>query len=184
MLFYCSPPVKKKIFSHLITLIAIDLKIYKNRIVPTLNHSVVKIRLSSIYRCRHSFILIKTERANLHFDFSRRDNSRRVSFLKKSLAYLSPAPHADPHAAGFSAGLSLAPHADPHAAGFSPAPHADPHAAGFSVDLSPAPHAVPHAVSAAASAFLFHPNKFKSAIIPYLHFLIVEPFPCSQFYFT
>ena len=167
MLFYCSPPVKKKIFSHLITLIAIDLKIYKNRIVPTLNHSVVKIRLSSIYRCRHSFILIKTERANLHFDFSRRDNSRRVSFLKKSLAYLSPAPHADPHAAGFSAGLSLAPHADPHAAGFSPAPHA-----------------VPHAVSAAASAFLFHPNKFKSAIIPYLHFLIVEPFPCSQFYFT
>ena len=36
------------------------------------------------------------------------------SFL--NLFYLSDAPHAVPHAAGFSSGLSAAPHAVPHAA--------------------------------------------------------------------
>ena len=42
--------------------------------------------------------------------------------------HLSPAPQAEPHAAGFSSGLS-------------PAPPAEPHAAGFSPGLSPAPQA-------------------------------------------
>ena len=59
--------------------------------------------------------------------------------------YLSPAPQAEPHAAGFSSGLSPAPQAEPHAAGFSsglsPAPQAEPHAAGFSSGLSPPPQA-------------------------------------------
>ena len=81
---------------------------------------------------------------------------------------LSPAPQADPHAAGFSSGLSPAPQAEPHAAGFSaalsPAPHADPHAAGFSAALSPAPHAEPHAAAGLVSGFFIHPNKFESAI--------------------
>lgn len=67
--------------------------------------------------------------------------------------YLSAAPQAEPHAAGFSAGLS-------------PAPHAEPHAAGFSDGLSPAPHAVPHAAAGAAS--LFHPDKLESAMSFYL----------------
>jgi hypothetical protein len=68
------------------------------------------------------------------------------------MVYFSPAPHAEPQAAGFSStGLSPAPHAEPHAAGFSsaglsPAPHAEPHAAGFSsAGLSPAPQAAPQA---------------------------------------
>lgn len=82
---------------------------------------------------------------------------------------LSPAPHAVPHAAGFSAGLSPAPHAVPHAASFSaglsPAPHAVPHAAGFSAGLSPAPHAVPHAAALSAADFLDHPKRFESAIL-------------------
>ena len=53
--------------------------------------------------------------------------------------YFSPAPQAEPHAAGFSsAGLSAAPQAEPHAAGFSSAglsaaPQAAPQAAGFSL---------------------------------------------------
>lgn len=75
------------------------------------------------------------------------------SHVLRKPAYLSPAPHAEPHAAGFSAGLS-------------PAPHAEPHAAGFSAGLSPAPHAVPHAAAGAAS--LFHPDKLESAIVCYL----------------
>ena len=105
---------------------------------------------------------------------SRPDLSQLLSETEYSV-YLSPAPHAVPHAAGFSSGLSPAPHAVPHAAGFSsglsPAPHAVPHAAGFSSGLSPAPHAVPHAAAGAASSFLFHPNRFESAIIVYLRFL-------------
>jgi hypothetical protein len=64
--------------------------------------------------------------------------------------YLSPAPHALPQAAGFSAGLS-------------PAPQALPQAAGFSSGLSPPPHDVPQA--AGASYVLFHPCKFLSAMI-------------------
>jgi hypothetical protein len=62
--------------------------------------------------------------------------------------YLSPAPHALPQAAGASSGLSDA-----------------PHAAGVSAGLSEAPQAVPQAEAGASSAFLFHPNKFESAII-------------------
>ena len=62
------------------------------------------------------------------------------------------APHAVPHAAGFSSGLS-------------PAPHAVPHAAGFSSGLSLAPHAVPQAELVAASFFLLHPKMFDNAII-------------------
>lgn len=84
-------------------------------------------------------------------------------------AYLSPAPHAVPHAAGVSAGLSPAPQAVPQAEGFSaglsPAPQAVPHAAGFSAGLSPAPQAVPHAAAGDASIFLFHPKRFESAIV-------------------
>jgi hypothetical protein len=73
-----------------------------------------------------------------------------------SAAYLSPAPHAVPQAAGFSAGfsaLSPAPHAVPQATGFSagfsglfPDPHAEPQAADFSAGLSPLPQAEPQAV--------------------------------------
>jgi hypothetical protein len=74
--------------------------------------------------------------------------------------YLSPAPQAEPHAAGFSAGLSAAPHALPHAAGFSAGLSDAPHAAGFSL--------APHAAAGACSVFRVHPNKFESAIIFYL----------------
>jgi hypothetical protein len=73
--------------------------------------------------------------------------------------YLSDAPHALPHAAGFSSGLS-------------PAPHALPHAAGFSSGLSPEPQAVPQAAGA-SYVFLFHPNKFESAIIKSSLYFIV-----------
>jgi hypothetical protein len=64
---------------------------------------------------------------------------------------LSDAPHAVPHAAGFSSGLSPA-----------------PHAAGFSSGLSPAPHAVPHAALVCVSAFLLHPKRFNNDISCYL----------------
>ena len=47
----------------------------------------------------------------------------------------------------------------------SPAPHAVPHAAGFSSGLSPAPHAVPHAVPACFFSFSFHPKMFNNAIL-------------------
>jgi hypothetical protein len=63
-----------------------------------------------------------------------------------SINYLSPAPHALPHAAG---------------AGLSPAPHA----AGASAGFSPAPHAEPHADAGVSSTFLLHPNKLESAIL-------------------
>jgi len=53
-----------------------------------------------------------------------------------SAAYLSPAPHAVPQAADFSAGFSA----------LSPDPQADPHAADFSAGLSPLPQAEPQAV--------------------------------------
>ena len=85
--------------------------------------------------------------------------------------YLSDAPHAVPHAAGFSSGWSDAPHAVPHAAGFfsgwSDAPHAVPHAAGFPSGLSDAPHAVPHAalVCACSASFLLHPKMFANAML-------------------
>jgi hypothetical protein len=65
---------------------------------------------------------------------------------------LSPAPQALPQAAGFSSGLS-------------DAPQALPQAAGFSSGLSEDPHPVPQAEAGASTAFLFHPNKFESAII-------------------
>jgi hypothetical protein len=64
---------------------------------------------------------------------------------------LSDAPHALPHAAGFSSGLS-------------DAPHALPHAAGFSSGLPDAPHAVPHAALAFLSSSMFHPAMFVNAI--------------------
>jgi hypothetical protein len=66
-------------------------------------------------------------------------------------SYLSDAPQAVPHAAGFSVGASLA-------------PHAVPHAAGFSVGASPAPHAVPHAALVCSPSFLSHPKMFDNAI--------------------
>lgn len=47
-------------------------------------------------------------------------------------SYLSPAPQAEPQAAGFSSGLSAAPQAEPHAAGFSSGLSAAPQAAGLS----------------------------------------------------
>ena len=62
--------------------------------------------------------------------------------------YLSDAPHAVPHAAGFSSGLSAAPHAVPHAAG-----------------LSAAPHAVPHAAAVFVSDFLVHPKRLSNDIL-------------------
>jgi hypothetical protein len=65
---------------------------------------------------------------------------------------LSPAPQALPQAAGVSAGSS-------------DAPQAEPQAAGVSAGLSDAPQAVPQAEAGTSSVFLFHPNKFESAII-------------------
>jgi hypothetical protein len=67
------------------------------------------------------------------------------------LFYLSDAPHALPHAAGFSSG-------------FSDAPHALPHAAGFSSGFSDAPHAVPQAAPAFLFSSSFHPAMFVNAI--------------------
>jgi hypothetical protein len=64
---------------------------------------------------------------------------------------LSDAPHALPHAAGFSSG-------------FSDAPHALPHAAGFSSGFSDAPHAVPQAAPAFLFSSSFHPAMFVNAI--------------------
>lgn len=79
-------------------------------------------------------------------------------------SYLSPAPHALPHADGFSSGAP-APHALPHADGFSsgaPAPHALPHADGFSSGAL-SPHALPHADDTFLSSF--HSAMFDNAIV-------------------
>ena len=82
---------------------------------------------------------------------------------------LSPAPQAEPQAAGFSSGLSPAPQAEPQAAGFSsglsPAPQAEPQAAGFSSGLSPAPQAEPQAEATTSSFFFAQPNRLESAIM-------------------
>ena len=72
--------------------------------------------------------------------------------LCRRAVYLSPAPHAEPQAAGFSFGVS-------------PAPHAEPQAAGFSFGVSPAPHAVPQAEAAVSSLSFVHPIRFESAMI-------------------
>jgi len=69
--------------------------------------------------------------------------------LSSVTSYLSDAPQAVPHAAGFSSG--------------SAAPHAVPHAAGFSSGAA-APQAVPHAADFCLSSSLFHPKMFESAI--------------------
>jgi len=82
---------------------------------------------------------------------------------------LSPAPQAEPQAAGFSSGLS----AVPQAAGAS---SAAPQAAGASAGLSDAPQAEPQAE---AASFLFHPNRLESAIVFYLHFWILRTFCLS-----
>jgi hypothetical protein len=124
------------------------------------------------------------------FHFLPRSFSASVPSLAQNSSkwkfYLSPAPHALPHAAGVSAGLSEAPHALPHAAGvsagLSEAPHALPHAAGVSAGLSEAPHALPHAAAGVVSVFFFHPNKLESAIIIYLLFSLpgaLTPLPIA-----
>jgi hypothetical protein len=105
----------------------------------------------------------------------------RREFHGRPNDYLSPAPHALPHAAGFSAGLSEAPHAAGFSAGLSPAPHA--------AGLSEPPQDVPQAEAAAPSAFFVHPNKFESAILYNLLNVFSELFPPSvliilTFYFT
>lgn len=64
----------------------------------------------------------------------------------RSESYLSPAPQAEPQAAGVSSGLSPA-----------------PQAADVSSGLSPTPQAVPQAAGAAFACF--HPNRLKSAIL-------------------
>ena len=69
--------------------------------------------------------------------------------LSSVTSYLSDAPQAVPHAAGFSSGAA--------------APHAVPHAAGFSSGAA-APQAVPHAADFCLSSSLFHPKMFESAI--------------------
>jgi hypothetical protein len=57
----------------------------------------------------------------------------------------------------------------------SDAPHAVPHAAGFSSGLSAAPHAVPHAALVSVSAFFFHPKRFDNAILlpPDILFVVI-----------
>jgi hypothetical protein len=89
---------------------------------------------------------------------------------------LSPAPHALPHAAGFSSGLSEAPHAAGFSAGLSEAPHA--------AGLSEPPQAVPQAEDAFASCFFVHPNKFESAIVYDLLDVFSEHLPalCNSHY--
>lgn len=69
-------------------------------------------------------------------------------------SYLSPAPQAEPQAAGFSSGLSEA-------------PQADPQAVGFSAGSSAAPQADPQAEATFSS---FHPAKLERAIVLYLPF--------------
>jgi hypothetical protein len=76
---------------------------------------------------------------------------RLIAFSACTMPYLSDAPQALPHAAGFSSGLS-------------DAPQALPHAAGFSSGLSDAPHAVPHAALAFLFSSSFHPAMFVNAI--------------------
>jgi hypothetical protein len=85
-----------------------------------------------------------------------------------NLSYLSDAPQAVPHAAGFSSGLSAA-------------PQAVPHAAGFSSGLSAAPQAVPHAVLVFAYTLLFHPKRFDNAIfVSSSDSFIFRQFPCCR----
>ena len=119
---------------------------------------------------------------------SRQDASHRERLGWEEDYFLSPAPQAEPQAAGFSSGLSAAPQAAgasaglsaaPQAAGvsagLSAAPQAVPQAAGFSSGLSAAPQAAgvsaglsaaPQAAAGAfaSSSFLPHPNRFESAI--------------------
>ena len=90
------------------------------------------------------------------------------SFRGDRKGYLSPAPQAEPQAAGFSSGLS-------------PAPQAEPQAAGFSSGLSPAPQAEPQAAAGAASIFLLHPNRFESAIFLTSIHVFRGPF-CSLYF--
>jgi hypothetical protein len=110
----------------------------------------------SYYPCL-SFLSIKIALRIITVEQFPADDFCRESY-RRSDNYLSPAPQAAPHAAGFSSGLSDA----PHAAGLSDAPHA--------AGLSDAPHAAslsaaPHAAAGAFSVFFIHPNKFESAII-------------------
>ena len=80
---------------------------------------------------------------------------------------LSPAPQAEPQAAGFSTGLS-------------PAPQAEPQAAGFSAGLS----AAPQAVAGAEAAFLFQPKRSERAIVVYLQILFSGRFALLCLYCT
>ena len=86
--------------------------------------------------------------------------------------FLSPAPQAEPQAAGFSVGFSAAPQAAGASAGLSAAPQAAgasaglsaaPQAAGVSAGLSAAPQAAAGAFC--SSSFLPHPNRLESAIV-------------------
>jgi len=81
-----------------------------------------------------------------------RTRNYRGNLQDKNPGYLSPAPQAEPQAAGFSSGLS-------------PEPQAEPQAAGFSSGLSPEPQAEPQAAAGADSVLLFQPKRFESAII-------------------
>ena len=63
----------------------------------------------------------------------RLENPRqRLTLPGAARSYLSPAPQAEPQAAGFSSGLSTAPQAEPQAAGFSSGLSAAPQEAGLS----------------------------------------------------
>lgn len=104
-----------------------------------------------------------------HFDIGGYQKQTAANVSDKLSIYLSDAPHALPHAAGFSSGLS-------------DAPHALPHAAGFSSGLSDAPHAVPQAEP--AFAFSFHPAMFESAIILTSCDKFVRLLPCYRFILT
>jgi hypothetical protein len=115
-------------------------------------------------------------------------------------AYLSPAPQAEPQAAGFVSGLSPAPQAEPQDAAFtsglSPAPQAEPQDAAFASGLSPAPQAEPQ--EEAAAFFLFQPNRFESAIVltsilifskdlslaVYIIIIIFSPISSTHFFVT
>ena len=76
---------------------------------------------------------------------------------------LSPAPQAEPQAAGFSAGLSAAPQAEPQAAGLS---------------------AAPQAVAGAEAAFLFQPKRSERAMVVYLPIIFSGRFALLCLYCT
>lgn len=99
---------------------------------------------------------MKTDKRRLHLE----SPGKGWPYRGAAWSYLSPAPQAEPQAAGFSSGLPDAPQAEPQAAGFSSGLSAAPQAAG----LSDAPQEEPAQL-----------DRLESAMVVYLQFMFVEP---------